>query len=258
MELPCRGCLDAQEELQEVTHPLSNFACRDAGCKKGWAEISRGQHLLCLHCLREPGIRMDGEIMFCDACRNLKAKVQFSIAEEQRWTDDTEKSSTCLRGEGQMEAKQCNPCLQGGRHWLASGSDGNEHLKINDDSESPMMTCYRGVALKENPNLMLEKHKRQVCKRTLPWSAYDPILLGWIIQHEKKRRFSEKREVYCDDCKNPPCAKCSIRPWKLPTATHLYDERYVCQSCRYPPCAGGCGTPRPQTHIRHSVFNVPQ
>ena len=118
------------------------------------------------------------------------------------------------------------------------------------------MTCYRCVGLNENSKLMLEQHKCQGCKRTLPWSAYDPILLGWTIKNEKKRGFSEKREVYCDDCKYPPCAKCSTRPWKPPTASHLHAGQYLCQSCRYPPCAGGCGTPRPQ-ESKNSVFKMP-
>ena len=47
MQLPCRGCSDAQKRLEEVRHPLSAFACRDAGYQKAWADISRGQHLLC-------------------------------------------------------------------------------------------------------------------------------------------------------------------------------------------------------------------
>ena len=189
LQLPCRGCSDADKKLEEVKHPLSTFVCRDAGYQKAWAEISRGQHLLCPPCKRAAGMTMDGGIMFCDVCGNLKPKLQFSNAEKQRWTDDAEKSFTCQRCEGQMKATKCYPCLECGRHWLLSGFAGKEHIKMTDDSEAPVMTCYRCVALKENSELMLEQHKCQGCKKTLPWSAYDPILLGWIVENEKKRGF---------------------------------------------------------------------
>jgi len=144
--------------------------------------------------------------MFRDVCGNVKAKVQFSNAEKQRWTGDTEKSFTCLHCEGQKQVKKCFPCLQCGRHWLASGFDGKEHLEITDDREAPVMTCYPCVGLNETWKLMLEEHKCQGCKRTLAWSAYDPILLAYLLKQEKKRGFSVKQEVYCDDCKYPPCA----------------------------------------------------
>ena len=121
MQLPCRGCSDAQTRLEEAKHPLSTFACRDAGYQKAWAEISRGQHLLCPNCKREAGMTMDGGIMFCDVCGNLKAKLQLSNAQKQRWTDDTEKSFTCLRCAGKRQASRCYPCVQCGRLWLASG-----------------------------------------------------------------------------------------------------------------------------------------
>ena len=64
-----------------------------------------------------------------------------------------------------------------------------------DDSEAPVMTCYRCVGLNENWKIMSQEHKCHVCKKTLPWSAYDPILLGWLVKNEKQRGFSEKREV---------------------------------------------------------------
>ena len=99
MQLPCRGCSDAQGRLKEVKHLLATFVRRDAGYQKAWAEISLGQHLLCPTCKREAGLTMDGGIMFCDVCGNLKPNLQFSDAEKQRWTDDTEKSFTCLRCE---------------------------------------------------------------------------------------------------------------------------------------------------------------
>ena len=148
MRLPCRGCSDAEATQKEVTHPLSTFACRDAGYTKAWAQISRGQYLLCPHRQREAGIRMDGKIWFRDACGILKAKMQFSNAEKQGWTNDTEKSFTCLQCEGQKQSKKCYACMQCGRHWLASGFDGAEHLKCNDDDEAATMTCYRCFALK--------------------------------------------------------------------------------------------------------------
>ena len=185
MQLPCRGCSDAQRRLEEVKHPLSTFVCRDAGYQKAWAEICQGQHLLCPNCKREAGLTMDGGIMFCDVCGNLKPKLQFSDAEKQRWTDDTEKSFTCLRCESQKQARNCYPCLECARYWLASGFDGKEHLKMTGDSEAPVMTCYRCMGLKEKWKLMLQQHKCQGCKRTLPWSAYDPILLGWIMKNKK-------------------------------------------------------------------------
>ena len=126
-----------------------------------------------------------------------------------------------------------------------------------DESEAPVMTCYRCEGLHKNWEIMSHQHKCQGCKKTLPWSAYDPILLGWLFKREKKRGFSEKREVYCDECKYPACARCSTRPWKPPTAMHLHDGQYVCQSCRYPPCTGGCGTPRPDKRS-YSVFHMPK
>ena len=92
---------------------------------------------------------MDGGIMFCDVCGNLKAKLQFSNVEKQRWTDDTEKSFTCLRCEGKQQASKCYPCVQCNRYWLASGFDAKEHIKIPDESEAPVMTCYRCVGANE-------------------------------------------------------------------------------------------------------------
>ena len=105
LQLPCRGCSDAQGRLEEVKHPLSTFVCRDAGYPKAWAEICQGQHLSCPNCKREAGLTIDGGIMFCDVCGNLKPKLQFSDAQKQRWTDDTEKSCTCLRCESQKQAR---------------------------------------------------------------------------------------------------------------------------------------------------------
>ena len=257
MKLPCRGCSDGDKRGKEVRKPLSAFACRDAGYGKAWAEISKGQHLLCPACKRNAGMTMDSAIMFCDACGTLKAKMQFSDDERERWKDDAQKGFTCKRCEGQRKAKECFECVACGRHWLLSGFDGQEQLKNNDDRSLATMTCYRCVALKSNAEFMQKKRYCQGCKQSLPWSAYDPILLGCVLRNQGQRGFAASREVYCDACKYPPCGRCAARPWKPPSASHVHDGQYICSDCRFPPCAGGCGTPRPQHSAKCSVFHMP-
>ena len=93
---------------------------------------------------------MNDGIMFCEACGTLKAKLQFSETERQRWAYDAEKSCTCLRYAAKKQAIRSYPHGQCSRRRLASSFHANEHLHIPDDSDAPATTCYQCMRLNEH------------------------------------------------------------------------------------------------------------
>ena len=115
----------------------------------------------------------------------------------------------------------------------------------------------RCVASAEGSREPTQEHKCWTCQKKLPFKAYSPIVLRWLmLDHTRGNRTA--KGISCEACQYPYCSSCKTRAPFPPPHTAYHKKKYFCTQCRYPSCdTPGCNAELPHKST-YAVWARPQ